>query len=89
MEYAAYTIQGDGVTLYRLYGTGPAVEVPARIDGRKVTKLADHLFADEMSVLCDSKQMLLAVQKGSEWIKLEDICTLQVCLNIISLSMIV
>ena len=38
MEYAAYTIQGDGVTLYRLYGTGPAVEVPARIDGRKVTK---------------------------------------------------
>ena len=72
MEYAAYTIQGDGVTLYRLYGTGPAVEVPARIDGRKVTKLADHLFADEMSVLCDSKQMLLAVQKGSEWIKLEE-----------------
>lgn len=67
MEYAAYTVQDDHVILYRLYGTGPVVEVPDRIDGRRVEILADHLFADEMSALGDPKQMSLARMEGNSW----------------------
>ena len=67
MEYAAYTVQGDHVILYRLYGTGPVVEVPDRIEGKRVEILADHLFANEMSVLCDPKQMSLARLRGNSW----------------------
>ena len=70
MEYAAYTIQNDHVILYRLYGAGPVAEVPDRIEGKRVEMLADHLFADEMSVLGDPKQMSLARLEGNTWARL-------------------
>lgn len=71
MEYAAYTVRGDTVILYRMYGTGPVVFVPDQIDGRRVEILADHLFAREMSVLCDRSQLLLAENRGSSWTALQ------------------
>ena len=71
MECAAYTVQGDSVTLYRLYGTGTVVEVPDRIDGKKVETLADHLFADEMSGPGSAKQLCRAYLEGSSWVKMD------------------
>lgn len=71
MEYAAYTIQNDHVILYRLYGTGPVAEVPDRIEGKRVEILADHLFAAEMSVLCDPEQISLASMEGDTWVKMK------------------
>lgn len=71
MMYAAYMIQGDSVTLYRLYGAGEIVDVPDQIDGRTVEMLADHLFADEMSALCSKEELLLAKLEGVVWTKQE------------------
>ncbi len=71
MEYASYTVQDNCITLYRLYGTGPVVEVPQLIDGLPVTSLADHLFAGEMSVLCKPQQLLLARMAGDSWIRIQ------------------
>ena len=66
MEYAAFTTEGNSITLYRLYGTGPSVVVPDRIGTMAVETLADHLFAQEMSVWCSPEQMSLArLEKGS------------------------
>ena len=72
MEYAAYTAQGDTVTLYRLYGTGPVVDVPDRIDGKRVEILADHLFAGEMSASVSREECSLARLSGDSWVKVEE-----------------
>ena len=72
MEYAAYTIEGDHAVLYRLYGQGSVVDVPARIGGWNVEILADHLFAGEMSVLCPPERMSLAGWTGSSWEELDE-----------------
>ena len=72
MEYAAYTVQGDTVTLYRLYGTGPVADVPDRIDGKRVEILADHLFAGEMSAFVRLEELSLARLSGDSWVKVEE-----------------
>ncbi len=69
-EYAAYTCEGDSITLYRLYGNGPVVEIPGQIDGKPVGKLADHIFAGEMSVMCPPEKMSLAGMEGERWVRL-------------------
>ena len=71
MDYAAYTETNNSVTLYRLYGTGPVVDIPARINGKTVEILADHLFAGEMSAQCSPEQLSVACLRGNDWIGLE------------------
>ncbi len=68
-EYAAYTCEGDTVTLYRLYGDGPVAEIPQVIDKKRVERLADHLFASEMSVMCPPGRLSLARLVGENWVK--------------------
>ncbi len=69
-EYAAYTCEGNTVTLYRLYGMDPMAEIPAIIDGKVVERCADHLFAREMSVMCPVEQMSLAAFHSDGWVRI-------------------
>ncbi len=69
MEYAAYTYQGNGIVLYRMYGVGSVVEVPRQIDHRSVEVLADHIFAGEISAMCPPEKMSLARLDVDEWVK--------------------
>lgn len=71
-EYAAYTTESDSVTLYRLYGKGPVAEIPRTIDGKKVERLADHLFAGEMSVMCAPEKLSLARPGTDRWERVPD-----------------
>lgn len=68
MEYVEYIEQNEYVTLYRMYGHGSIAEVPSKIGGKPVRALADHLFANEPSVLFPSFQIRRAVLQGSEYI---------------------
>ncbi len=71
MEYAAYTCQGDGIVLYRMYGVGSVVEIPRQIDHFQVKILADHIFAGEISAMCPPEKMSLARLEADEWVRVE------------------
>ncbi len=69
MEYVEYIDKTEYVILYRMYGSGAIAEIPAAVAGRPVRMLADHLFANEPSVLYPQAQILRAVFNGTQYVE--------------------
>lgn len=69
MEYVEYIDKNEYVILYRMYGSGAIAEIPASVAGRPVRMLADHLFAEEPSVLYPGHQILRAEFNGTQYVE--------------------
>ena len=66
LEAIEYSKENDGITLYRCYGSGAFLDLPAGIGQLPIIRLSDHLFAAEPSRSIKTADTFLAVRAASD-----------------------